>query len=334
MTSGIKNKKNKIVVLISTLLIASQSSAGGYTQEPLSMQEKMKHNRVPLGNINGSTGNVFKEGMFRVVLKDTYFEADTAYSGDDEVPDMKKRKLKVNVAQLVARYGLGKGFDVRMMIPILNKKLGMTNPMNGKSSEWSSDGIGDIAIIGRYALMNQMKGDPLFFSIGAGVKLATGSTDETFKTPMGMKIIPGMQNGSGSTDYILEAGVSKILPNSRIDASIAYKINGDGDNDYDFGNMLRWNIGYSYAMTRSLDLQLELDGIHRDKNSFKGNEIDSTGGDTIYLTPGFHYRVTKQFDVSVGYAIPVWRDINYDAGTRTGGLSEDGRLIVRVGYTF
>ena len=334
MTSGLKNKKNKVIVLIGTLLIATHGSAGGYTSEPLPMQKKMKHNRVPLGNLNGGTGNVFKEGMFRVVLRDINFEADTAYNGDEEVPDAMKRKLKVNVAQLVARYGLGAGFDVRMMIPIIDKKMHMTNPMNGKSTEWSNNGIGDIAIIGGYELMNQMKGDPLFLSIGAGVKLPTGSTDEAFKTPGGKKVLPGMQNGSGSTDYILELGASKILPNSRIDAHVAYKINGDGDNDYDFGNMLHWNIGYSYAMTKSFDLQLELDGIHRAKNSFKGKEIEGTGGDAIYLTPGFHYRVTKQFDVSVGYAIPVWRDINYNGAKHIGGLGEDGRLVVRVGYTF
>jgi len=338
MTSGIKNKKNKAKVLLGLILVSMQSSAGGYLEPaataPLTKQQIMKKNRVPLGNINGSTGNVFKDGMFRIALKNINFEADTAYNGGDEVPDLRKRKMKANMTQIVARYGLGSNFDIRMVVPIKSRKLEMTNPLSGKTNELESSGVGDIAIVGRYGIMNQMKGDPLFLSIGAGVKLATGSTDEKFQTPMGMKIVPGLQNGSGSTDYMFELGASKILPNSRLDTHIVYKLNGEGDNNYEFGDTVQWNIGYSYAMSRSFDLQLEFNGIYKGKNKDKGVEVGSSGGNTIYVTPGFHYRVNKQFDISIGYAIPVWRDINYDPATKTGGLSENGRIIARVGYTF
>jgi hypothetical protein len=329
MTTGIKNKKNKLAVLICSVIIANQVYGSNNLAEK---NIPLKNNRIPLGNINGSTGNVFKKDMFRIVFKDIYFEANEVYDRNDKTINKMNRKVKVNMALFVARYGLGNGFDVRLVVPYIKKTLTKSTP-NNKRVKFTTDGIGDIAIIGRYQLLNQKKGDPFFLSLGMGVKFPTGSTDKKYNTPQGKRIIPQFQNGSGSTDLILEAGISKILPNSRIDLSASYKINGKGDNNYKIGNMFRWNIGYSYALTKKFDLQLEIDGIHKAKNSLKGKKINNSGGDTIYITPGFHYRLTKNFDVSLGYAIPIYRDLNCN-NQGVCGLSENKRVILRVGYTF
>ena len=51
-----------------------------------------KDNVVPLGNVNGSTGNVFSDGKLRLVLHSSIFEKDRSYDGNDEVNDPKKKR--------------------------------------------------------------------------------------------------------------------------------------------------------------------------------------------------------------------------------------------------
>jgi len=42
-----------------------------------------------------------------------------------------------------------------------------------------------------------------------------------------------------------------------------------GDNDYEFGNKTSFNIGYSYAINKFFDVQIELDALHLDKINIK-----------------------------------------------------------------
>ncbi|MBL0686278.1 MAG: transporter [Sulfurospirillum sp.] len=209
--------------------------------------------------------------------------------------------------------------------------------MTGESFNLENSGMGDSQVITRYEILNQMKGAPLFLAVGAGMKLPTGSTNNSFSTPMGErqpKQTQPMQLGSGSYDYIAEIGASKIIPNSRIDAHLIYFLTTEGKNDYKFGDKLKWNLGYSYAITKYFNIQLELDGMHLAKNELEGNSVDSSGGNFIYLTPGIHIVPSKKFDLSLGYMHMVHRDNNYNSIDMVGGLSEDYRVIARLGYNF
>ena len=293
-------------------------------------------NNTPMANVYGSQGVVFPKGMLKMVLISDTLTKDKAYNGSDEIADKKQRKLDISVIKYKIRYGLGNNFDITLVPTFIDKKLFYINPMNKKAYNSSNSGLGDTFIFTRYQLTNQKKGDTLFTSLGFVVKLPTGDTSKEFDTPKGKKKTPTLQLGSGSIDYMVEFAGTKLMKSkdSRIDFALLYDYTTKGDNDYEYGNKFIWSVGYSKALTSNFDLQLELDGKHFDKNKDHGKEVDFTGGDFYYITPGIHYKFNKKFNFSFAYAKMIKRDNNYDSATKTGGLSEDSKYSFRAVYSF
>ena len=113
---------------------------------------------------------------------------------------------------------------------------------------------------------------------------------------------------------------------------ILYTQTTKGDNNYQFGDALKWNIGYSHALTKKLDVQLELNGKECGKHENNGKEVASTGGNFTYVIPGIHYKINKKYDFSMGYSHMIKRDNNFDsANGGVGGLSEDNSVVFRLG---
>ena len=290
---------------------------------------------VPKMNIGGFAGVVNPKGKTRIIIKNINFEKDTMYNGNDKINDPKNRDVKVNKTVIGIKSGIGHNLELIFRIPFVNKKLSQT--VKKKSFDMKNSGIGDIVFLTRYSLANQKKGDFAFMEIGAGIKLPTGSTDKSFNTPMGIKKpnqTQPLQNGSGSYDYLVDFGITKFIKNSRIDFNTNYIYTTKGDNEYEFGNQFKFNIGYLRSLNHIFSWQIELDGIHLDKDEKNGKKVNTTGGNFLYITPGIQFQVTKKFDISFGYQKLIIRDNNYDSSIKMGGLSEDYRVLIRFGYNF
>jgi len=286
----------------------------------------------PIGNIGGSSGAVFPEGKNRLVLQSIYFSKDRAYDGDSKIADPSSKELDVWMNNLTYRHGFGHNFDVRVNIPYVSKKLTQTLPSGPKKGEkfsFKQSGVGDTKIIARYQILHPKKGDNVLLAIGGGIKLPTGKHDKTFLNPMGTSVNPpNMRLGSGSLDYIAEIGLTKFLKNARIDLHTMYDYKTKGKHQFEYGNQFKWSAGYSHALTPLIDWQIEAVGFHNDKNKLNGKTIASSGGDVIFIMPGVHFKFKPSFDVSFGYAYPVYRDLN------RGGLGEPHRLYAKFGYNF
>ena len=50
-----------------------------------------------------------------------YFKKDALYDGDTEKTDAQKRSLEVMLHNLIVRYGIGNGLDVRALVPYAMK---------------------------------------------------------------------------------------------------------------------------------------------------------------------------------------------------------------------
>ena len=278
----------------------------------------------PMGNIYGSNGGIQKAGKFKIgIIYDTVTK-NTTYNGSTKIENKKQRRSRSRSIKYKFKYGFRNNTELSLIVPYIKSQS------SDISKSYSIEGFQDLQLMFRYGLMSPKKGDPFYLSLGIGVDLPTGKTNKKFYN----KIIAEKQLGTGSYDYIGHIGFTKLFSVSRIDASIKYQQNNLGDNNYEKGDLLALNAGYNYAFTKSFDLQLEVDAKFIAKDKINGLTNDASGGDTIYLTPGFHYRIIKPLSIAIATPIVIKRDINYDSVKKVGGLSEDKRVVFKLQYTF
>ncbi len=290
---------------------------------------------IPKSNISGGNGMVLPNNKTRLIIKYISFLKNNAYDNDNKVEDLKNRKLKVKKIIFIMKKGVGHNTEVIVKIPDIYKNLNQT--IMNKNFNMTNSGIGDISLILKHELLSQKKGNFAFLCIGAGIKLPTGKTNKSFLTPIGIKKpdkTQTLQLGSGSYDYRMGISFTKIINFSRIDANVHYIYTTKGSNDYKFGNSFHWNIGYVYSINNIFAIQIDFNGINLNKDKYKNNAINSTGGNFIYMIPGFQIRFNKQLDLSIGYSRMIKRDNNFDTKNNIGGLSEEYRFLARLGYTF
>ena len=278
----------------------------------------------PMGNIYGSNGGIQKVGKFKIGIIHDVVTKDTAYNGSTQIQNDKQRVSKSISTKYKFKYGFENDIELSAIVPYIKSES------SDITKSYKNEGLQDIQLMLRYGLLSQKDDHPFFLSVGFGVDLPTAQTNKKFYDT----IIPEKQLGTGSYDYIGHLGFTKLFRVSRIDASIKYQENSLGDNEYEKGDVFSINAGYNYAFTKSFDLQLEVDAKFVQKDRTNGIENTASGGDTIYLTPGFHYRIIKPLSFGMVVPIVIKRDMNYDEVKKVGGLSEDKRLVLKLEYTF
>ncbi len=295
-----------------------------------------------IGPCNMSGGTIFKPGKMAVAIKYLSFEKDHLYDGGDEISGIYNGKFNKEEDIIITgiRYGINKKYDIRLSIPYYRKTLKRhcyVNTPKQEVSEISNNGIGDITMMGRYSFLSQRENDPCSLAIGLGVKMPTGDCDKKNPLPFSKKfeyLGPGFQLGTGSWDPKVELGFTKRYLRSRFDSHFMYTWGNEGEHGLEKGDILKYSLGYTYAVSKKYDLQLELNGIKADK-SFNNNEImESSGGSTIFLTPGVHCKMKNNFNISVATPIVVHRDLNADSSNKKYSLGENCRFIVKMAHLF
>lgn len=286
--------------------------------------------KMPLGPVHGSNGFVFSKGKLTTSVKSIFFTKDDRYDGSDKIQDPSNKKMTVAKYNTIIRYGLGSRLDVRMIVPIVNKSMSMFNQKASSAGNFENSGLGDIRALVRYQLTSPALGNHFFSAIGIGAELPTGSTDKRFYLDNGKMLADnqpdGMQNGDGSFDPIIEFGLTKPLPNSRIDFSANYVFNQSGENNFKKGDQFTYNIGYSYKLHERFMPSIELNGTIKDKNIKNDQKINTTGGHELFITPGFSSNITKKLKLFAGVGIPIYRDLN------TGALGAETRITTKICY--
>ncbi len=299
-------------------------------------------NAQVMPGINSKGGAmIIPKGKLKVGIKNITFKRDSMFNGTSEVNNQQKLNATVNVTLLGLRYGVSDNFEMRVMLPYKNIKSSAKPASN--SVNIANSGLGDVIVMGKYMLLSAKKYG-FALSVGAGLKLPTGSTDSTFKKApafaTGMNTPLVTQMGTGEYEYKVEVGLSKVFDNEfRIDMHTMYTYRPKAKNNYDFGNELSYDVSLTKALTKQINIGLEYNGKYNTKTDMG----DDANAKLRQILP------FKAFSGTVGYITPEIEFLPFDKPKFHVGLGvsflahynlkeyqplEKQRFIFRIGYLF
>ena len=109
-----------------------------------------------------------------------------------------------------------------------------------------------------------------------------------------------------------------ILVHGGAKAKIGMGLDLDSRHDgFRFGPVLNYDLAYAYSIyprwpieNAQLNLLLEFNGEHRERNKSGGSKVRASGGDTIFLSPGIQYILFDNALVETSVQFPVLDQVN------------------------
>ncbi len=216
--------------------------------------------------------------------------------------------------------------DLTLMAMLPHKILSMDHvTRTGIRFTTHAEGIGDLSVMGHYALFRAPL-DRHLFSVQGGVRFPTGSIDERDQTPAGpnQKLPYPMQLGSGT--YDLKIGATYLYLKDQwllIAHSMGTIRLGENDNDYRLGNTLEIGSCVSYEWANWLSSTFCLNGKSwgnisgadpdliptliptADPDRRGGTRIDTLFGIELYV-PGGKWKGNR---FGIEFSVPIYQNL-------------------------
>ncbi|MCA9399233.1 MAG: transporter [Candidatus Omnitrophica bacterium] len=229
-------------------------------------------------------------------------------------------------------YGFTEKFAGMATIPYVYRKQRLNSGSDRITRKTS--GLGDITLLGKYRVHTKnFPGATSRLSLLGGLELPTGRSGDSDSVG---KLSRTLQIGSGSWDPILGAAYTHQSLNNEWDYNFTYQFNTEA-HDFEFGDILKYNIAYQKRLLpwelpdeglyTQVNAVLELNGEWKQKNHDESGSIADSGGNTIYLSPGFQI-ASKRFVAEASFQIPVFQNLN---GTQ---VETDYVVITSLRLTF
>ncbi|MFQ5862140.1 MAG: transporter [Candidatus Brocadiales bacterium] len=286
--------------LITALCLTSQRSQEVLAQAPVNFDTAV----TPF-----FSGSVFKSrGVFIHKTDD-----------DDKALD---RKLTIKEIPIVFGYAPTRDIAVAIAVPWIEKS--QRRNLSGRRVTLDVAGLGDTAILGRWTFKKWLgpwrRAD---LAVIGGVELPTGDTN---RRDEGIRLPPKLQLGSGSFDPFLRMAFSRIVKRNSIFAELQYKVNTPGALDFEFGDVLEYDLALAYRFFPAEKYPnpefygiLELNGVWEQQARQRGRDVENTGSHTIFLSPGIQAIPLKNLLIEASVQIPIYQDLRgrqlgYDVG--------------------
>ncbi len=272
--------------------------------------------------INSDVGLTPHKGEF-------IFRVQSRYLRKSDDPLNTGRSVDEVVVPFVGVYGFTAKSSILVKVPIIYREL-----KTASGAIRSDHGPGDVTILGKHRFFtHNFKGGTSRVSAIAGLELPTG--DDDARDSLG--ILPkGIQLGSGSVDVIAGGTYTLQTLDHEFDMDLRYIFNNEANN-FEFGDVFKYNLAYQKRIWPSIlpdrgiynqwNAVLELNGAFNRKSELGGSAVASSGGNTVYLSPGIQF-VTKRSVYELSFLYPVIQDLN---GSQ---LEADYSLALSFRYNF
>lgn len=205
-------------------------------------------------------------------------------------------------------------------------------------NRWGFTGMGDFLTEIRYGILAPAGGISPRVILSVAGKFPTGQTNA--RNDQGELAEPTIQAGTGSYDFI--GGVSfwsiighvKTLTKTSAPlpffAGAKYRLNTRGISRYRIGNESLLHAGIAYPAFPQWELMAQADSRFKAKDN-PGNtdeDVNFTGGDFVWMSPGLRVHITKDFSVYGYLQLPIYQRVNNEQ------LASARQALVGMTYTF
>lgn len=229
--------------------------------------------------------------------------------------------------------------SVEVRLPYVSRSHAHIHRHGGRdlAEAWSVAGLGDLSVLARYAFWRPQEARRPMLSAIVGVEFPTGWYRA--ENGAGDDAELGIQPGSHSRDLI--AGLSSLqrfdapmlggqfgtLP---VSASVVAQFNGRGTDEYRLGDTLQMNLGTAYPVWPTVSALAQLNFLWRDRDAKgrTGEEIQKTGGEFLYLSPGVEWRPAADWRAYAMIQVPVYQRVNLIQ------VTSDYNVLAGLSYRF
>lgn len=212
-------------------------------------------------------------------------------------------------------------FSADLSVPLVSRSHSHIHRHQGRDilDSWDLQGIGDLRVLTRWLFWRpENRRNPALSAILGG-EFPTGQHQE--ENEAGDIVELGIQPGSDSYDLILGLSSRQLfqVPMLRggrgempFFTSVTGQLNGPGTDDYRLGDTLQLNAGISYPIARKLGLLVQANFLLRDRDGKgrTGEEVQKTGGEFLYFSPGLEFRPSEDWRLYGLVQIPVYQRVN------------------------
>jgi hypothetical protein len=268
-----------------------------------------------------------KKSFVAVRTSANYSTAYNEHSATTEEAKAKPHSAEESyTTELWARYNIKDRVQLFAFLPYV------VNMKTEESIFEKNHGIGDAVVMANVVLFNTSdsiaKKVKHHVMAGGGVKLPTGKFGKL--SPNGL-LIPNMQTGTGTVDFLLNSIYTLRYSNWGVQADAAYRVNlNNKEFAYRFGNRTNAGLRAYYWHAMNNVMLMPFGGLlfeHADKDVKRSKVRDKTGGEGLYSSLGMQAFFWKM-GVSANWSQPIYN--NYGNGY----IAQHARWNAQVQFFF
>lgn len=254
------------------------------------------------------------KGTWQTNLSYDFLALKTLKNGTSTLDDHSRTRITQSIL-FQTGYAFNKRISTDLFISYVKQER--TIEQFEKTDYVSTKGIGDAAILIKYALSDPEK-NKLLFSFAAGPKIPTGKSD--FAREDGIPLNADLQPGSGSWDAIFWINAIykfSFRPTFNIANTVIYSLKGKNNNylsdqTYQFGDEFQYIFSFNdnYVMgSKILDASIIFRYRKAKFDRFNDFSMPNTGGDWLFLALGLGFQLTQNLAINTTFEIPLYANV-------------------------
>ena len=211
-------------------------------------------------------------------------------------------------------YAFNHDWGVSAALPVVNRfHHHLQNEEDGSQTPetWNFTEVGDARVLGRRQWHAESAGAERldYFGLNFGLKLPTGKTD--VQNSDGERAERTLQPGTGTTDLLIGGYYSRVLGSgSSWFADLLVQTPLNSHDDFKPGTRTSVDLGYRKNLGDKLGLMLQLNFLHKARDSGSDAEPEDSGGKFLFLGPGLSYMLTQSLQAYGFVQLPLYQNVN------------------------